>query len=91
MRWNPKKDFFLKSQAWWYTPVTSYSGGRGRRISSSRLGEAKLARSYLKNEIETGRLRDGVHEVNHLSSMCEALGSIPGITHANTYTHKPLV
>jgi hypothetical protein len=35
----------------------SYSGGGGRRLVSSRLAQAKLVTSYLKNRIQT---RDGV-------------------------------
>jgi hypothetical protein len=54
----------------------SHSGGRGRRISSSRTGQAKLVRPYLKNKIKTKRAGGITQVVQHRPSKCKALSSI---------------
>jgi hypothetical protein len=41
-----------------HTCNPSYSGGRGRKIPSSRPGQARLMRLYLKTKIQTKVLED---------------------------------
>jgi hypothetical protein len=68
-----------------HTCNPSYSGGRGKRITSSRTAWAKLVRPYLKKK-KKERILGMAQPVEHLQH--EALNSIPPVPHTHKHTHK---
>jgi hypothetical protein len=72
--------------AYVYNP--NYSGGRGRRIQSSRPDWKKLARSYLKKSNKNKGARGVAQELVHWRSMCKALVYIPSTEQNKTKGNK---
>jgi hypothetical protein len=78
--WNTKPDMCV------HACNPNYSGGRGRRVTSSRPAQTWVMRPSLKDKIQTKGL--GGPAQKHLSSMYKATGSFPSSTHKNNQIQR---